>query len=271
MATLKNTSVTGNLQLPAGTTAQRPTNPPDGSIRFNTTLGYAEMYYKGWWTDISTGSGIPIAQGANLQMWLDAAHPSSYPGSGSTWTDLTGKGNNMSLTGTNFVSEYGGAIQTTASTSSYGVTSTMNYSSTDYTLICASRYDGPSKGRIVNAGSNNWLIGHWSDTTENHYAEGWISPVDQGPTDENVRVYAATGKIATDHYSYWTNGRMRSEFNTGGSQGPNQIMIGKYGPGNSEVSNGRVYTIMVWNTVLPNDEIKRISYILMARYGIYFN
>lgn len=46
MATLKNTTVddTGYLQLPVGTTAQRPASPANGYIRYNTTLGYIEIY-----------------------------------------------------------------------------------------------------------------------------------------------------------------------------------------------------------------------------------
>jgi hypothetical protein len=35
---------TGAFQLPAGTTAQRPTTPTGGMIRLNTTLGYVEYY-----------------------------------------------------------------------------------------------------------------------------------------------------------------------------------------------------------------------------------
>lgn len=45
MATLKNTSIsdTGFLQLPVGTTGQRPT-PAAGQMRFNSTTGKAEFY-----------------------------------------------------------------------------------------------------------------------------------------------------------------------------------------------------------------------------------
>lgn len=46
MATLKNTTVndTGFLTLPVGTTAQRPASPVAGYVRYNTTLGYLEIF-----------------------------------------------------------------------------------------------------------------------------------------------------------------------------------------------------------------------------------
>ena len=48
MANLKNTQIsdTGQLQLPAGSTAQRPPNASAGMIRYNTTL-YVTEYYDG--------------------------------------------------------------------------------------------------------------------------------------------------------------------------------------------------------------------------------
>jgi hypothetical protein len=37
-------SATGGLYLPTGTTAQRPSSPATGQIRFNTTTGNVETY-----------------------------------------------------------------------------------------------------------------------------------------------------------------------------------------------------------------------------------
>ncbi len=55
---------TGSLQLPSGTTAQRPT-PATGDIRFNTTLTQFEGYNGGSWGEIangvSTGSVLTFA------------------------------------------------------------------------------------------------------------------------------------------------------------------------------------------------------------------
>jgi len=55
--TLQNATFnsTGSLTIPVGTTAQRPSSPVNGMVRFNTTLGYNEWYSSivGW---------LPISQ-----------------------------------------------------------------------------------------------------------------------------------------------------------------------------------------------------------------
>ena len=49
--------------------------------------------------------------GSGLRMWLDAAQPGSYPGSGTTWYDLSGNDNNVTLdNGTTFSTTKGGVI-----------------------------------------------------------------------------------------------------------------------------------------------------------------
>jgi hypothetical protein len=45
---------------------------------------------------------------SGLVLNLDAANPLSYPGSGSTWTDLSGNGNNGTIVGATFNSANGG-------------------------------------------------------------------------------------------------------------------------------------------------------------------
>lgn len=95
MATLLDTVIddTGSLYLPRGTTAQRPATPVDGDMRYNTDLGYVEFYWKGFWVNAETNFGGIVGEG--LQLFLDAGNPQSYPGSGSTWFDLSGKGNDF--------------------------------------------------------------------------------------------------------------------------------------------------------------------------------
>lgn len=50
-------SGTSNVQLPSGTTAQRPGAPTDGMIRYNSTLLTFEGYVNGAWGPIGGGGG----------------------------------------------------------------------------------------------------------------------------------------------------------------------------------------------------------------------
>lgn len=90
MATLKNTVINdvGAITLPKGTSAQRPTNPPNGSMRYNTDLGYTEAYYNGFWFDLSTGRGLPTKT-ENKYILLDASLSSSTNGTTAAgWTNI---------------------------------------------------------------------------------------------------------------------------------------------------------------------------------------
>lgn len=51
MASLKNTTVagTGAIQLPVGTTGQRPAAPVNGDMRFNTDISKVEYYNGAIW------------------------------------------------------------------------------------------------------------------------------------------------------------------------------------------------------------------------------
>ena len=51
MATLKNTTINdiGYIQVPVGTTAQRPSSPAVGYVRYNTDLGYLEIFTGNTW------------------------------------------------------------------------------------------------------------------------------------------------------------------------------------------------------------------------------
>ena len=80
METSNNLVITGTLTqnrlsrftFPIGTTAERPSSPAAGHVRYNTTLGYAEVYNGSAWEDaaISTSgfatTGLSIAMAVAL-------------------------------------------------------------------------------------------------------------------------------------------------------------------------------------------------------------
>ena len=62
--------------------------------------------------------GPKISSTTNLVLSLDAANPYSYPGSGTTWTDLSGNGNNGTLTNSASFNAANGAIAYTGASDS---------------------------------------------------------------------------------------------------------------------------------------------------------
>jgi hypothetical protein len=174
--------------------------------------------------------------------------------------DLSGNNNNGNLIGTmGRSSANAGVIQ--LSGSNYIATG-LNLSSGAYTVVAASRYVAIG-GRIITAGSNNWLMGHWAGTTENHYAEGWVSAVSAGVSDTNWRILAATGNTTTDSWQMYVNGGLTYS-NANGSAGPNNLGINIY----SERSNSEVGVLLAYNRVLSAGEVAQNFQALRGRFGI---
>lgn len=281
MAELANTVIndTGAISLPSGTTAQRPTNPPEASVRYNTTLGYVECYWKGYWFDLNTGAGKPVM--TDLVAHFDANHPDSNTGSGNIWYDISGNNNHASLVGiTRTTSTPGNVIQTNGNDNSYVEMDSDQNAAFDlrnpengYTVIVCQRYSGGTRGRMLNARRNNWLIGHWSSGTMEHYAEGWIYGASGGGSrytnNETWRVHAAAGEPSSDEYRFFGDGqRVAGPRDTGGSQGPRGFLVGIYQSMNSEHSTGQVSEIMIYNRAMSDDEIKQSSMAMMAKNNI---
>lgn len=59
-----NSTGTGGIPMPSGTTAQRPVNPPNGTARYNTDWGSVEYFYSGFWFDRDPRSGPANIVGA---------------------------------------------------------------------------------------------------------------------------------------------------------------------------------------------------------------
>lgn len=99
MANLDSLTIndTGYLGLAAGTNDQRPNSPSDGYMRYNTDLDLIEVFYSSDWVDIATGNIVTGVVTGGLVLYLDAGNSTSYPGSGTTWFDLSGNNLNSTL------------------------------------------------------------------------------------------------------------------------------------------------------------------------------
>ena len=65
---------TGSIQLPSGTTAQRPGSPTNADIRYNSTEHEVEVYKNGSWEEVGSGTGATGGDdGDNACFWENQA------------------------------------------------------------------------------------------------------------------------------------------------------------------------------------------------------
>jgi hypothetical protein len=199
-----------------------------------------------------------------LVVYVDAANPRSYPGTGNTWYDLSGNNNHMTLVnGVGFSSVSGGVMQTDG-TNDYIVLSPFDQRFTNHTVMGASRYSGATRGRIISSMSNNWLLGHWNNQNPVYYAEGWV--VGPGvPNNTNWQITTGVENYSSDIWSMYINGSL-SVSNSNGSQGPNGLCLGGVA-GNSEFSTAEISFLMFYNRLLTADEIKQNYNAIKKRFG----
>lgn len=141
-----NINDSGSLKISTGTVNERPGSPEAGQLRYNETRQVVENY-----NDVISefrNSNVRqenIYTSSNLVAWLDAGDRASYSGSGTNWIDLSGNGNNATLTGTyGFTKQNGGTFEFSSSSRGYANVS----SSVDFAF---------------GTGDFTWEVWYWQD------------------------------------------------------------------------------------------------------------
>jgi hypothetical protein len=208
----------------------------------------------------------PVTNG--LLLYWDAGNLDSYPGTGTIIYDLSGNGNNGTLFNGVGFNQANGGVLTFDGVDDYVRSYNPNLSTTTSTVMGAARYSGATRGRMINSTDVNWLMGHWNNSTENYYAEGWVTPVQTGTSDTNWRIYAALGNQPSDAWSLYVNNTVTAT-STGGVSGPDGISIGAqtFG-GTSEFSTGNFSFVLVYNRVLTVAEMTQNYNFFKGRFGL---
>jgi hypothetical protein len=217
---------------------------------------------------MSLSHGIKRIVTDGLVLALDAANPKSYPGTGTTWFDMSGQGNNGTMNSvTHLPLESHGVMQTSGVNTSY-ISVPINLSASNFTVIAISRYTPGAtiKGRIISGSSNNWLLGHHLGTSPDYYALGWVLNSVTTDESENWHMYSGSGDIAGNKYSLYVDETALVTDSTLGTAGPNNFNIGKYV--SSEFSQCQVSSLIAYNRVLTAAEINQNFEATRARFGI---
>jgi hypothetical protein len=202
-----------------------------------------------------------------LVLWLDAGTKPSYPGSGSTWTDLSGNNNNGTLVnGPTYSSTNGGIIVFDGVDDFVSVP--INLSTSNHTIIAIARWTGGNNKRVISSNSGNWLLGWWQGQTNKYFAEGWVSSSAGGTAETSWICYAGTGNYWGDSWELYRNGVSIVGPNDLGAQGPNGIRLGGSGLYPAESSACQVGVVLAYNRVLSAAEVLQTFNAIKSRFGL---
>ena len=164
-----------------------------------------------------------------------------------------------------FVSSFGGVLNFPEDANGYGRNTSMNLSSSNYTVMSFVRKNvSGNDGRTITAYNNNWLLGHHDTTYGDYYANGWVYS-GAGTSDTVWRMFTGTGDISADSYNLYINDSIIVSGSSGGSAGPNGWNLNNQ---YSQYSNCQIATLICYNRVLTASEIQKNFDALRSRFGI---
>ena len=212
-----------------------------------------------------------------LVLALDAGNTKSYPGSGTTWTDLSGNGNNLTLT--NSPTWYNSGYFSTGSTGYFtgAGSASIPTGNSPYTMICWVRVTGSwvdGKGIISIGGfgtSNQSNALRTYTSSLGNLAHYWWAN-DLLITNNNAGLSVGTWFMATAQFDgtnrrIWANTtNVASDTPTSHSVTSTTIQVAK--TFSTEYLQGDIATAQIYNRALSASEVSQNFNALRGRYGI---
>ena len=206
-----------------------------------------------------------------LVLCLDAGNSKSYPGSGTTWTDLSGRGNTGTLTnGPTYSSANGGSLSFDGVNDYVDLGTQSNLTGITNLTVCGwSRGSGYIATRYYNTTDDNgWMLSR--DGLQGRKNDSAFISVPSGYSfSENEWVYTV-GVISGDIWSVYVNGILRNSVNAGDGATvfANNVMYMGAIPHFSVYSNIRIPQVSVYNRALTAAEISQNYNALKSRFSI---
>lgn len=219
-------------------------------------------------------TGAPVVN-TNLSLWLDAAQTTSYPGSGSTWTDLSGNGNNGTLVNSPTYSTGNGGYF------SFGSGGTQRTSFTYQTpQQTASTAFSWNIWVYPTANSDSYVLMGYRGTTPLQFYKLTTQKFEMYPAEifyllslnvwQNVCVIYDGTQSGTNNMKMYVNG---TQVGLRDADAPDLLASAMpfYVGGDpiaGEYATARISQVMVYNRALTADEITTNFNALRNRYGI---
>jgi hypothetical protein len=214
----------------------------------------------------------------NLLFYVNAGFSASYPGSGTTWNDLSGQTNTATLVNTptftsDGISSYftfsnaSNSYATTANTTSFGTNATFiafinsAAAQSQFNGLLFSRTGGVANG--MNMGSSNQLGYTWTNANFN-----WNSGLTI-PNNEWCMVAITITATAANAYLYKASGTTTATNVVGHGSGGNINLNVAWDPFAATRSfNGRLNVAMCYNAALTQAELNQNYIALKQQIGL---
>ena len=213
-------------------------------------------------------TGAPIAD-SSLKLWLDAGQPASYPRSGTTWTDLSGNGNNGTLINSPTYSSQNGGALTFNGSNNYVSLNQSNLSFTNNFSTEIWYQSNNNTPQLFRGGTSNqaytilgYIAGTWK-VTKYGIIDIYIGTV---PTDTKwhqvVVTYSSTNGVVV-YVDGTVNGTSSDISNVATMSTNCTLGEAEYG-----YMNGQISKFVTYNRVLSASEVSQNFNALRGRYGI---
>jgi hypothetical protein len=282
MAILKNTTIddTAAIRLPVGLATQRPSSPSIGQLRYNSLFNQPEIWSGSAW------SYVPDIARDSLDLRLDAGEPTSYPGTGTTWFDISGNNRNLTLSSALSYSNspgfftFGGS-DTAFRAGFYGTdligvlpssTSNYNLNATYESWVFPTTLDATARhiwtDSNFNEGElefyNNQIRAYWGGSTSAIFSDTispnqWYHVVQTHQKDDSMNLYKMGLYINGVKVASSAAQLISSSASSYGPDG--QLNVGYFWI-------GRISTFSIYSRVLTPQEIQGNFNALRSRYGI---
>jgi hypothetical protein len=214
-----------------------------------------------------------------LVLCLDAANPKSYPGSGTTWTDLSGRGNNGTLvngvgySGSNLgslsfdgVNDY---VECGNTSSLSAIGGTTNITVSGWAFYTAYGGGGQPYSVITVKGNPwTWLLENPSNTFRFRITAGG-SDVNVADTSTHLlnTWYNVVGTYDGSNMRVYVNGVLKNTKAQTGTLATNSVTakIGTFQGTNYNLT-GRISNVSIYNRTLTAQEIQQNFNALKGRY-----
>ena len=226
-------------------------------------------------------SSGPDVIDTGLVLALDAADRNSYPGSGTTWTDLSGQGNNMTMGGTLAYSD--GVFTSTATTANYFIRNPFSHPTTAVTVEMWCLANSGSSGdafwsyAISSTDNHNLLIDQSNLTlygpigtptgipTNINVADGtWKQLVRTSNRSNGAEVLYVNGVV-----SFTTTISSGTNFTSGGSLVLGQEQDSSGGSFDAtQALQGKYAVFRIYNRALTASEVRQNFNATRSRFGI---